>query len=192
MTWSRANYVKLACQVNNSPHMSVVYLLLGGRDAVVRGIITPDGFYVLSIYAFLQIVLISGTEHRKSLDYVKKLWKNVCRQHSHFMEVEGTVPLAVPSTKMPKTPPTAGTTIEGLKGVLDVMGSRVSAANRKVFEDIFARYIVGDRSMFVQVNLNVPVHPQIPLFSYNLQPPTASSNESVASMLIEDAGAGDF
>ena len=49
--------------------MSAVYLLLGvGKDDIIKGIITPDGFHVFSIYDFMQIVLIGG----KSRDYVKK------------------------------------------------------------------------------------------------------------------------
>jgi len=103
------------------------------------------------------------------------------------MEVKGTVGLADPSTKMPKTPPTAGTTVEGLKAVLDVLGrNHVTDANRKVLEDIFARYATGDRSMLVEVNLNDQSYPQIPRFTYNLQPPTASAQEPVASMLTEN------
>jgi hypothetical protein len=183
MTWSLANQPKFVCQVNNSPHMSVVYLLLGGRDEIIKGIITPDGFHVFSIYDFMQIVLIGG----KSRKYVTNLWDDVCRLHSHFMEVQGTLVLTVPSTKMPKREPTAGTTVAGLRGVLDVLGNRVSEACRKTVEDIFARYTAGNRSMIVEVNLNDKSYPQIPPFSYNLQPPTASAQEPVASMLIEDA-----
>jgi hypothetical protein len=172
--------------------MSVVYLLLGGRDAIVSGIITPDGLHVFSIYDLLQIVMIGD----KSRNYVRNLWTTLCRQNSQFMEVEGTLDLAVPSTKMRKTEPkkgaTAGTTVMGLKGVLDVLGNRVAEACRKVVEDIFARYMVGDRSMIVEVNLNETVHPQIPRFSYNFQPPTASAQEPVDSIIVEDAGAGDF
>ena len=172
--------------------MSVVYLLLGGRDAVVKGIFTPDGFHVFSIYDFMQIVLIGD----KSRKYVTNLWNTLSRQHSHFMEVQGTLALAVPSTKMRKTEPkkgaTAGTTVAGLKKVLDVLGNRVAADCRKVVEDIFARYMLDDMSMIVQVNSNAKEHPQIPRFSYNFQPPTASSQVPVDSIIIEDAGAGDF
>jgi hypothetical protein len=168
--------------------MSVVYLLLGDRDAVVKGIITTDGFYIFSIYDFLQKVLIGN----KNRTYVKKLWTTLYNQNSQFMYVQGTLGLSVPSSKMPKTPPTAVTTIAGLQGVLDVMGNRVAEPCRKVLEDIFARYAAGDRSMVVVVNLNDTVHPKIPHFSYNLQPPTASPDVHVASMIIEEAGAGDF
>jgi hypothetical protein len=167
-----------------------VYLLLGGRDAIVSGIITPDGLHVFSIYDLLQIVMIGD----KSRNYVRNLWTTLCRQNSQFMEVEGTLDLAVPSTKMRKTEPkkgaTAGTTVMGLKGVLDVLGNTVAADCHKVLEDIFARYGAGDRSMIVVVNLNDKEHPQIPRFSYNFQPPTASSNVPVASIVVEDAGAG--
>ena len=166
--------------------MSVVYLLLGECDAIVKGIITPDGFHVFSIYDFMQIVLIGD----KSRKYVTNLWNTLSRQHSHFMEVQGTLALAVPSNKMSKTPPTAGTTVAGLRGVLDVLGNRVAEACRKVVEDIFARYIQGDRSMIVEVDLNAKVHPQIPRFNYNFQPLTVSSQVPVASIVVEDAGIG--
>jgi hypothetical protein len=161
--------------------MAVVYLLLGDRDAVVKGIITPDGFFIFSIYDFIQKVLIGNKNHT----YVKKLWHTLCTQNSQFMYVPGTLGLAVPSTKMPKTPPTAGTTIAGLKAVLAVLGNRVAEPCRKVLEDIFARYASGDMSMVVVVNLNDTSYPQIPHFSYNFQPPTASPDMPVASMIIE-------
>ena len=164
--------------------MSVVYLLLGGHDEIVKGIITPDGFHIFSIYDFMKIVMIGNKSHT----YVKREWKKLSSQHSQFMEVGGTLALAVPSSKMPNTAPTAGTTIAGLKGVLDVLGNSVAPARRKTVEDIFARYMLGDRSMVVEVNLNATVHPQIPRLSYNFQPPTASSNAPVASIIIEDAG----
>ena len=173
--------------------MSVVYLLLGGEDCIIGGIITPDGFHVFSIYDFMQIVMIGD----KSRNYVRNLWTTLCKQNSQFMEVEGTLDLAVPSTKTRKTEPkkgaTAGTTIAGLQGVLDVLGNRVAEACRKTVEDIFARYGAGDRSMVVFVNLNDKEHPQIPdLSHYNFQPPRASAQEPVDSIIVDDAGAGDF
>ena len=156
--------------------------MLGGQDCFIGGIITPDGYHVFSIYEFLQKVLIGN----KNRTYVKKLWNTLCNQNSQFMYVQGTLSLAVPSSKMPKREPTAGTTVAGLRGVLDVLGNRVSEACRKTVEDIFARYAACDRSMIVEVNLNDHSYPQIPRFSYNLQPPTASAQEPVASMLIEN------
>ena len=164
--------------------MSVAYLLLGGEYCFIGGIITPDGYHVFSIYEFLEKILIGNKNHT----YVKNLWNSVCNQNSQFMEVQGTLALAVPSSKMPKKTPTAGTTVAGLKGVLDVLGNSVAPARRKTVEDIFARYMLGDWSMLVYVNLNATVHPQIPRLSYNFQPPTASSNAPVASIIIEDAG----
>jgi hypothetical protein len=183
--------------------MSCVYLLLGGPDFdrdkkkckwYLGGIITTDGYHVFSIYDFLQIALISYPEPQKSRRYVEQLWKNICHQHPQFMYVEGTLELAVPSSKMRKTTPkqgaTTGTTVAGLRAVLDVLGrNQVSDANRKNLEDIFARYHAGDKSMLVFVNINDKVHPQIPHFNYNFQPPTVS-NGPVASIVVEDAEAG--
>ena len=167
--------------------MSVAYLLLGGPDAdekcdpFVEGIVTPDRFHIFGIIDFLQIVL-RGNKDRK---YAEKLWKTICRQNSQFMYVPGTLDLLSPSTKMPKGQPTAGTTVAGLRAVLNVLGrNHVTDANRKVLEDIFDRYAAGDRSMVVEIDLNAEVHPQVPRFNYNFQPPTAS-NAPVDSVLIE-------
>jgi hypothetical protein len=122
--------------------------------------------------------------------YVKDFWKKLCKRNSQFTQVQGTLDLAVRSTKMPKTPPTAGTTVAGLRGVLDVLGNFVTPECRKTVEDIFARYMLGDWSMLVFVNLNDKSHPQIPDFShYNFHPPTAS-NMPVASPIINNAEAG--
>ena len=171
--------------------MSVVYLLLGGPDAdqtcdpFVKGIFTPDRCHVFEIYDFLQIVLIGGKDRK----YVELLWQNICRRYPHFKQVQGTLGLFAPSKKMPKTEPTAGTTVGGLQAVLHVLDrNHVTDANRKVLEDIFARYGAGDRSMIVEINLNAKVY-AIPRFNYNFQPPSVS-HEPVASMIIEDAGAG--
>jgi hypothetical protein len=178
--------------------MSCVYLLLGGPDEdkdkkkckwYLGGMITPDGYHVFQIYDFLQIALISHPEPQKSRKYVEQLWKNICQQHPQFMYVQGTLELAVPSSKMRKTTPEKGacpgTTVAGLRAVLDVLGrNQVSDANRKTLEDIFARYHAGDRSILVFVNLNDKEHPQIPRFNYNFQPPTVS-NAPVASVVVE-------
>jgi hypothetical protein len=175
--------------------MSVVYLLLGGPDAFqkrdpwIGGIITPDYYHIFSIYDFMERVLIGN----KSRKYVTNLWQTLSRQHPQFMEIQGTLGLAVPSSKMKKTEPkkgaTAGTTVAGLQGVLNVLGNSVPDDCRKSVEDIFARYHAGDRSMLVFVNLNDKEHPQIPRFSYNFQPPTASTMP-IPSIIIEDAEAG--
>jgi hypothetical protein len=167
--------------------MSVAYLLLGGEDCFIGGIITPDGYHVFSIYEFLEKILIGNKNHT----YVKNLWNSVCNQNSQFMEVQGTLALAVPSSKMPKREPTAGMTVAGLRAVLDVLGNSVAPDRRKVVEDIFVRYMLGDRSMVVEVNLHHQQHPQIPRLSYNFQPPTASAQEPVVSIVVDDVGEVD-
>jgi hypothetical protein len=184
--------VNLHCNLNKLKKMSVVYMLLGRPnafgnkcDAICKGILTPDNYHVFSILDFLQIVLSSCPEPQKSRKAVQKLWRDVCRCNAQFMEVQGTLGLAVPTPKMRKTDPkagaTAGMTVPGLRALLDVIGNhQVSAACRRVVEDIFARYMLGDKSMLVQINLNDKVH-RIPSFSYNFQPPTAREPEAGAS-----------
>jgi hypothetical protein len=170
--------------------MSVAYLLLGGPDVsqrcdpFVKGIVTPDRLHVFSIIDFLQIVLRVCINRK----HAEKLWKTICKQNSQFMYVPGTLDLLAPSTKMPENQPTAGTTVAGLRAVLDVLSrNHVTDANRKVLEDIFARYATGDRSMIVEIDLNAQEHPEVPHFNYNFQPPSVS-HEPVASMILEDAG----
>ncbi len=172
--------------------MSVAYLLLGGPDVsqrcdpFVKGIVTPDRCFVFSIIDFLQIVLRVCINRK----HAEKLWQTICKQNSQFMYVPGTLDLLVPSKKMPENQPTAGTTVAGLKAVLDVLSrNHVTDANRKILEDIFARHAAGDWSMIVQINLNDKEHPQIPRFNYNFQPPSVS-HEPVASVIIEDVEAG--
>ena len=175
--------------------MSVAYLLLGGPDAdqtcdpFVKGIVTPDRCHIFAIYDFLQIVLIGGRDRK----YVAWLWQNTCRRHPHFMQLPGTLDLLSPSSKMRKTEPkkgaSPGMTVAGLQAVLHVLGrNHVTDANRKVLEDIFARYHAGDKSMIVEIDLNCKLHPQIPRFNYNFQPPSIS-HAPVASIVVEEAGA---
>ena len=173
--------------------MSVAYLLLGGPDAdqtcdpFVKGIVTPDRFHVFEIYDFLQIVLIDNPNR----EYVKYVWKDIRKHNAQIMYVQGTLDLLSPSKKMRKTEPkkgaSPGTTVAGLKGILDVLGrNHVTDANRKVLEDIFARYHAGDKSMIVEIDLNAKEHPKIPRFNYNFQPPSVS-HAPVASILVDEA-----
>jgi hypothetical protein len=171
--------------------MSVAYLLLGGPDVsqrcdpFVKGIVTPERLHVFSIIDFLQIVLRVCINRK----HAEKLWQTICKQNPQFMYVPGTLDLLSPSKKMPENKPTAGTTVAGLRAVLDVLGrNHVTDANRKVLEDIFARYHAGDTSMIVEIDLNAKEH-KIPRFNYNFQPPSVS-HEPVASVIIEDVEAG--
>jgi hypothetical protein len=177
--------------------MSVAYLLLGepdadqGFDPYVKGIVTPDRFHVFEIYDFLQTILIDN----RNRTGIKKLWNDICKQNAQFMYVQGTLDLLSPSSKMRKTEPkkgaSPGTTVAGLQAVLHVLGrNHVTDANRKVLEDIFARYHAGDRSMIVEIDLNSKVHPQVKRFNYNFQPPSIS-HAPVASVVVEEAGAAE-
>ena len=172
--------------------MSGAYLLLGGPDAdqtcdpFVKGIVTPDRCLVFGIIDFLQIVLRVCINRK----HAEKLWQTICKQNSQFMYVPGTLDLLSPSTKMPTGQPTAATTVAGLREVLNVLSrNHVTDANRKVLEDIFARYHAGDKSMIVEIDLNAKEQiPRFPRFNYNFQPPTASAPEPVQSIIIEEAG----
>jgi hypothetical protein len=108
----------------------------------------------------------------KNRTHVKKLWKTLSRDTSKLTEVKQALVLAVPSTKMRKLT-TSGMTVMELQSLLDVLGNRVHVELRMIVEATFARYMAGDRSMIIEVDLNATVHEQIPSLNYNFKPPTS-------------------
>ena len=68
---------------------------------------------------------------------------------------------------------------------MNVLGNKVNEDFHPIVEDTFTRYLTGDWSMLTVVDWNSPVHEQNMRQHYNFKPPTTS-------IIIEDAGAGDF
>ncbi|MBV5267684.1 MAG: hypothetical protein JZU67_04100, partial [Burkholderiaceae bacterium] len=94
------------------------------------------------------------------------LWKRLTSDTSKFTEVKESLILAVPSTKLMKLT-TPGMTITGLQGLLSLL--KVDEDIRPIVEDTFARYMSGDTSMLIEVDLNSTVPPEN--LHYNFEPP---------------------
>lgn len=142
--------------------MSAVYLVIG--NATVKGITDSHGLKVFCVTDFIKIVC------RKTGSYARLLWKRLTSDTSKFTEVKEAFVLAVPSTKLMKLT-TPGMTITGLQELLCLL--KVDEDIRPIVEDTFARYMSGDTSMLIEVDLNSTVSPEN--LHYNFEPPLTGS-----------------
>jgi hypothetical protein len=139
--------------------MLAVYLNLG--DVTLKGMIAMDGMHVFAIYDFMMFVC-----HKKTLQYAKRIWKNLRNDTAKFMELQQYFGSVVPCNNM-----IPGTTVMGLQALMNVLDTKVNQESRWIVEDIFARYLAGDRSMLTVVDLNAPDYEQYPNNHYNFMPP---------------------
>jgi len=142
--------------------MSAVYLVIGNSN--IKGITTGGGIRVFSVTHFINIVC------HKTGSYARLLWKRLISDTSKFTEVKEALVLAVPSTKIRKFT-TPGMTIEGLQKLLCML--KLDEDIRPIVEDTFARYMNGDTSMLIEVDLNSTVSPEN--LHYNFEPPLTGS-----------------
>ena len=154
--------------------MYAVYLKFGSH-MTLRGMVAWDGMHVFSILDFMMLIC-----HNKTEKYAKRIWNNLKKDTAKFMELQHYFGSSVPNTDV-----IPGTTVMGLRALMNVLGNTVNEDFRPLVEDTFARYIAGDWSMLTVVDWNSPVHEQNLRQHYNFKPLTAS-------IIIEDAGAGDF
>jgi hypothetical protein len=142
--------------------MSTVYLVIGNSN--IKGITTSEGMRVFSVTDFINIVC------RKTGSYARLIWKRLTSDTSKFTEIKEALVLAVPSTKIRKFT-TPGMTIDSLQELLCLL--KVDEDIRPIVEDTFARYMNGDTSMLIEVDLNMTVSPEN--LHYNFKPPTRAS-----------------
>lgn len=126
--------------------MSMVYLKLV-NDETVRGITTSDGIQVFSTYDFLNLLF------QKTGSYSRLLWKRLISKTSEFIEVEKDLVLAIPSTKRIKHR-TPGMTVMGLQKLLHMLNKKVTGDLYTSVEATLARYMSGDTSMVIELDLN--------------------------------------
>jgi hypothetical protein len=136
--------------------MSAIYLKPVADDivmdnALIRGITTYDNMQVFAVYDYINIVC------RKTGQYAKRVWRELIRDTSKFSEVQKELLLAIPSTKIMnfKTP---GMTVMGLQRLLYILDKKVDQDLRPIVYMTLARYIEGDRSMVIEVDLSVTSH----------------------------------
>jgi hypothetical protein len=139
--------------------MLAVYLKLG--DMTLRGMIAMDGMHIFAIHDFIMFVC-----NKKTLPYAKRIWKNLRNDTAKFMELQQYFGSDVSSTNM-----IPGTTVMGLHALMNVLDNKVNQDSRWIVEDVFARYLAGDRSMLTVVDLNATNYEQNPYNHYNFMPP---------------------
>ena len=138
--------------------MFAVYLNVGG--VTLKGMIALDGIHVFAIYDFMMFVC-----HKKTLQYAKRIWKNLRSDTTKFMELQQYFDPAVSSTNM-----IPGMTVLGLQALMNVLDKKVDPDSRWMVDNIFARYMTGDQSMLTVVNLNAN-YEKYPNNHYNFMPP---------------------
>jgi hypothetical protein len=142
--------------------MSAVYLVIGNSN--IKGITTSEGMKVFSAIEFINKVC------RKTGSYARLLWKRLTSDTSKFIEIKEALVLAVPSSKIRKFT-TPGMTIDCLQELLCLL--KVDEDIRPIVEDTFTRYMNGDTSMIIEVDLNSTVSPEN--LHYNFKPPLTHS-----------------
>jgi hypothetical protein len=153
--------------------MSVVYLKLV-NDETVRGITTRDGMQIFSTYDFLNLVC------QKTGSYSRPLWKRLISKNSEFIEIEKDLVLAIPSTKRIKHR-TPGMTVMGLQKLLHMLNKKVTGDMYTSVETTLVRYMNGDTSMVIELDLNKTIrrfrkqsYMNNLSLHYNFEPPRTS------------------
>ena len=123
-----------------------------------------DGMHVFSIRDFMMLIC-----HNKTEKYAKRIWNNLKKDTAKFMELQ-----QYPS--VPTTDVIPGTTVMGLRALMNILRNKVNEDFLPIVEDTFSRYIAGDWSMLTMVDWNSPVHEQNMRQHYNFMPPVHTPN----------------
>ena len=149
--------------------MSVLYLKLMS-NFTIRGITTPDGIQVFSIYDFINIVC------QKTGSYSRHLWKRLMCNTSKFTEIKEVLVLDIPSSNVMKYT-TPGMTVMGLQRLLCILDKKVSEEYHTLVEATFDRYMAGETYMLEEIDLkptislfNTKEHGEILSLHYNFMP----------------------
>jgi hypothetical protein len=168
-------------------HMSALVLKLEGHEQHVRKTTTSDDQEVFSVMNFMKLVCKS--DHATT-------WKDL--KNLPEMEVlVVVVPLRVKSPPTPYKPPVMtrlgpATTRTGLQKLLLLLGEKMKDEFRQLDDSAFNLFMSGDNSRITEFDfsstkpLKERKKKQIHYNHYNFMPPTASAQEPVASMLIEN------
>jgi hypothetical protein len=118
--------------------MSKLLLRLAG-DATVRATITADAQHVFSVYDFMDLACPTQCDSWTKIQNV-----------------------TLSNTKKRRFRQTPVMTLEGLQGLLVILGGKVAADLRQIVKGTFTRYMAGDTSMIEEIRSNAassaPVH----------------------------------
>ena len=118
-------------------------------DASLRGMITPDGMQVFSVYDFICLAAQKAT----SSNYGRVTYSRLISDGSEFKDelVTSCYNLKFPGAGQRETPTM---TIRGLQRLLMILGGKVAAEFRTMAESTFTRVMAGDTSLIEVIRAN--------------------------------------
>jgi hypothetical protein len=135
-------------------------------NATIRATITSHGEHVFSVYDFMDLACPTQSDSWK-----KMKWKSLIAENSEFKdEIKFTNEylkyqdhdVNSSNTKKRRFRNTPVMTLQGLQGLLVILGGKVAAEFRTIVLGVFTRYMAGDRSMLEEICSNAvstaPIH----------------------------------
>ena len=125
--------------------MSTLLLKLTSNVSL-RGMTSPDGIQVFSVYDFITLACQKTDEGA----YARKTYSNLIKKNSKFGNDLVTF-IQLPGSGRRKTPTC---TVEGLLKLLTILGGKVSQAFKLEAFDILERYLDGDTQLCTEIHEN--------------------------------------
>ena len=130
-------------------HQMSTLLLKLTSNASLRGMVSPDGMQVFSVYDFISL----ACQKTDGGAYARKTYSNLVKvgRESRDEIVSQIYCLQFPGGRGAATPTT---TIQGLSKLMTMLGNKVSKAFKLEAFDILERYLDGDLSMCTEIEEN--------------------------------------
>ena len=128
---------------------NLVLKLTGDDSHRIRGMLSPDGMQVFSVYDF---ITVACAKTDKGV-YARKCFGRLTTDGSeHQNEIVSLCHnLHFPGQRGAQTP---AMTIRGLQRLLMILGGKVAAEFRALVEGVFTRVMAGDQSLIEVINAN--------------------------------------
>jgi hypothetical protein len=118
-------------------------------NASLRGMVSPDGLQVFSVYDFITL----ACQKTDTGVYARKTYSNLIKEGCEFRDevVKNVHNLKFPGSGQRDTPTM---TIRGLQRLLMMLGGKVAAEFRALVESTFTRVVAGDTSLIEVIRAN--------------------------------------
>ena len=152
-------------------------LLWLAADATIRATITADAQHVFSVYDFMDLacpnqcdswtkmkwkrLIAEDSEFQKEIKFTMEYLKyeNVTYKEIRSLNEHGVTLNNAKKRRFRKTPVM---TLQGLQGLMMILGGKVAAEFRQIVLGVFTRYMSGDLSMLEEIRENAassaPIH----------------------------------
>ena len=141
----------MALSRQGNPFTAVERLLFQiTSDGSLRGLNTPDHGEMFSVFDFITKVC----RKTDGGSYARQQWLRMNKpKHEHYAEVKALL-CRYFVVNGSSGRPTPCTDIRGLQSLLILLGGKVSDGYRKILNDLFLRYLAGDREMIKRMEAN--------------------------------------